>query len=58
MSLWEPINRLAVDRQMFLGMKIQEIFQQTQKQKEPKVAPVHLKCRCFCTRMEDGIKEK
>ena len=34
MSLWEPINRLPEDRQMFLGMKIQEmIFQETQKQK-------------------------
>jgi len=34
MSLWEPINRLPEDRQMFLRMKIQEmIFQETQKQK-------------------------
>jgi len=33
-SLWEPINRLPEDRQMFLHMKIQEmIFQETQKQK-------------------------
>jgi len=35
MSLWEPINRLPEDRQMFLHVKIQEmIFQETQKQKE------------------------
>jgi len=34
MSLWEPINRLPEDRQMFLHMKIQEmIFQETPKQK-------------------------
>jgi len=34
MSLWEPINRLPEDRQMFLRMKIQEmIFQETQKEK-------------------------
>ena len=34
MILWEPINRLPEDRQMFLRMKIQEmIFQETQKQK-------------------------
>jgi len=34
MSLWEPINRLPEDRQMFLRVKIQEmIFQDTQKQK-------------------------
>jgi len=34
MSLWEPINRLPEDRQMFLYMKIQEtIFQEIQKQK-------------------------
>jgi len=34
MSLWEPINRLTEDRQMFLRMKIQEIiFQETQKEK-------------------------
>jgi len=34
MSLWEPINRLPEDRQMFLRMKTQEmIFQETQKQK-------------------------
>ena len=34
MSLWEPINRLPEDRQMFLCMKIQEmIFQETQKDK-------------------------
>ena len=34
MSLWEPINRLPEDRQMFLRVKIQEvIFQWTQKQK-------------------------
>jgi hypothetical protein len=28
MSLWEPINRLPEDRQMFLRIKIQEIFQE------------------------------
>jgi len=34
MSLWEPINRLPEDRQMFLRVKIQEmILQETQKQK-------------------------
>jgi hypothetical protein len=34
MSLWEPINRLPEDRQMFLHMKIQDmIIQETQKQK-------------------------
>jgi len=34
MSLWDPINRLPEDRQMFLCTKIQEmIFQETQKQK-------------------------
>jgi len=34
MSLWERINRLAEDRQMFLRMKIQAIiFQEAQKQK-------------------------
>ena len=34
MSLWEPINRLPEDKQVFLRMKIQEmIFQETQKQK-------------------------
>jgi hypothetical protein len=34
MSLWEPINRLPEDRQMFLRMKIQEtIFQETPKTK-------------------------
>jgi hypothetical protein len=32
-SLWEPINRLPDDRQMFLRIKIQEIFQETQKRK-------------------------
>jgi hypothetical protein len=38
MSLWQPINSLPEDRQMFLRMKIQEmIFQETQKQKaDPK----------------------
>jgi len=35
MSLWEPINRLPEDSQMFLRMKIQEmIFQEIQKQRE------------------------
>jgi len=34
------------------------MFQKTQKQKGPKVAPVHLKCSSFITRMEDQIKEK
>jgi len=35
MILWEPINRLPEDRQMFLRMKIQEmIFQVTQKHRE------------------------
>ena len=59
MSLWEPINRLPEHSQMFLRMKIQEmIFQEIQKQKGPKVAPVHLKCSSFITRMEDRIKEK
>jgi hypothetical protein len=34
MSLWEPVNRLPEEWQMFLRMKIQEmIFQETQKQK-------------------------
>jgi len=34
MSLWEPINRLPEDRQIFFHMKIQEmIFQETQKEK-------------------------
>jgi len=34
MSLWEPINRLLEDRQMFLRMQIQGIiFQVTPKQK-------------------------
>jgi hypothetical protein len=34
LSIWEPINRLPEDRQMFLRIKIQEmIFQETQKQK-------------------------
>jgi hypothetical protein len=34
MSLWEPINRLPEDRQMFLCIKIQElIFEETQTQK-------------------------
>jgi len=59
MSFWEPINRLPEYSQMFLRMKIQEmIFQEIQKQKGPKVAPVHLKCSSFITRMEDRIKEK
>ena len=59
MSLWEPINRFPEDRQMFLRMKIQEmIFQETQKQKGHKAAPVHLKCSSFITRIEDRIKEK
>jgi hypothetical protein len=34
MSLWELINRLPEDRQMFLRMEVQEIiFQETPKQK-------------------------
>ena len=34
MTLWEPMNRLPEDRQMFLRMKIhKKIFQKTQKQK-------------------------
>jgi hypothetical protein len=33
MSLREPIHRLPEDRQMLLRMKIQKIFQETQKQK-------------------------
>jgi hypothetical protein len=54
MSLWELINRLPEERQMFLHMKIQEmIFQGAQKQKGTKVAPLHLKRNPFFIRMED-----
>ena len=43
---------------MFLRIKIQEmIFQEIQK-KGLNVAPVHLKCSSFITRVEDRIKEK
>ena len=37
MSLWEPINRLPEDRQMFLRIKIQEtIFLKTPQQRDTK----------------------
>jgi len=53
-SLWELINRLPEERQMFLHMKNQEmIFQEAQKQKGTKVAPLHLKHNSFFIRMED-----
>jgi hypothetical protein len=59
MSLWQPINRLPEERQMFLRMKIQKmIFQETQNKNGPKVAPVHLKCSSFITRMEDRTRRK
>jgi len=33
-------------------------FKRPKNKKRPKVAPVHLKCSSFITRMEDRIKEK
>ena len=56
-SLWEPINRLPEDRQMFLHMKIQEIFQETQKQKGTQSSTSSSQMQLFIT-MEDRIKEK
>ena len=54
MSLWEPINRLPEDKQMFLGMKIQEmIFQETQKQKGTQSSTSSSQMQLF--HYEDGI---
>jgi hypothetical protein len=53
MSLWEPINRLPDDRQMFLRMKIQKIiFQETQKQKGTQSSTSSPEMQLF--RYEDG----
>jgi hypothetical protein len=53
MSLWEPINRLPEDRQMFLHMKIQEmIFQEIQKQKETQSSTSSSQMQLF--HYEDG----
>jgi len=53
MSLWEPINRLPEDRQMFLRMKIQEmIFQKTQKQKGTQSSTISSQMQLFP--YEDG----
>jgi hypothetical protein len=59
MSLWEPINRLPDDRQMFLRMKISKmIFQETQKQKRTQSSTSSSEMLSSITRMEDRIKEK
>jgi hypothetical protein len=53
MSLWEPINRLPEDRQMFLRMKIQEIIlQETPKQKGTQSSASSLQMQLF--HYEDG----
>jgi hypothetical protein len=54
MSLWEPINRLPEDRQMFLRVKIEKvIFQETQKQKGTKSSTSSSQMQLF--NYEDGI---
>ena len=59
MSLWEPINRLSEDSQMFLRMKIQEmIFQETQKQKGAQSSTSSSQMQLFIMGIEDRIKEK
>jgi hypothetical protein len=57
MSLREPINRLPEDRKMFPASKFKRYFRRP-PQNGPKIAPVHLKCSSFITRMEDRIKKK
>jgi len=53
MSLWEPINRLPEDSQMFLRMKIQEmIFQEIQKQRETQSSTSSSQMQLF--HCEDG----
>jgi hypothetical protein len=57
-SLWEPINRLPENRQMFLCMKIQEkIHQETQKQKWTQSSTSLSQMQLFHHEAEDRTKE-
>ena len=57
MSLWEPINRLPENKQMFLRVKIQEmIYQETQKQEGTQSSTSSSQMRLF--HYEDGISNR